>query len=636
MPEAAPPAAAPGPRGRLPILVLASLGVVFGDIGTSPLYALRECFRGPFGVAPTPANVLGVLSLVFWALVLVISVKYLLLVLRADNQGEGGILALMALVQPPWDGHGGPARRVRYALGLLGLFGAALLYGDGMITPAISVLSAVEGLSVAAPALDPAVVPLTILILVGLFAVQHRGTGRVGAVFGPIVLLWFAALAALGLRGILEAPAVLAAAHPAHALQFFADHGVLGFLVLGTVFLVVTGGEALYADLGHFGARPIRLGWFAVALPGLLLNYFGQGALLLVRPETDHAFYRLAPPWAIVPLIVLATAATIIASQAIISAAFSLALQSIRLGYSPRLLVRHTSPTERGQVYVPSINWALMAGTVGLVLAFRSSGGLAAAYGVAVSMIMVITTLLLFLAARDVWGWPWWAATLLLPPFLAIDLAFLGANLVKIAHGGWVPLVVAAGVFTLLATWHRGRRILSARLETQSRPLMDFIADARAAPPVRVPGTGVFMTPDARAAPLSLLRNYAHNKVLHERVIVLNVRGRDVPRIPPERRIRIEDLGGGFYRVFADYGFLELPSVPEIFERTRAYGLGLDWDETTVFLGRERVLASRRPGGMALWRETLFGLMARNARHPAAYYQIPPERVLELGARVEI
>ncbi len=632
------PEAAPKPApGHALVLALAALGVVYGDIGTSPLYAIREGFSGHFGVEPSHANILGVLSLVFWSLVLVVAVKYLGFVLRADNQGEGGILALMSLVHPEHAGKGrlpGGSRRV---LILLGLFGAALLYADGMLTPAISVVSAMEGLTVAESHFQPWVIPLTCAILVILFTLQRRGTAHIGGLFGPVMILWFLTLAALGIRGILFAPEVLDAVRPEHAVLFFLRHGSFGILVLGAVFLVVTGAEALYADMGHFGARPIRSMWFVLVMPALLLNYFGQGALLWIDPATvDSPFYRLAPEWGLYPLIGLATAATIIASQAIITGAFSLSTQAVQFGYSPWLNVRHTSATERGQVYLPGINWALMIATIGLVLGFRSSSGLAAAYGLAVALTMVITTILLYVVAHEVWHWPRWAAALAVTGFLGIDLLFLSANLVKIEHGGWCPLAVAATICTLVTTWRRGRRILASRLEAQTLPLKGFIGLVRTRPPTRVKGTGVFMTPHRNATPLTLVRNLSHNKILHERVIILTVTTEDVPRVPTGARIAVEDLGDGFYRMFARYGFMEDPKVPEMFALARMKGLDVDFQETTFFLGRERALASQRPGGMALWREKLFAVMVRNAQRPVTYYHLPPDRVVELGAHVEI
>lgn len=622
------------PSGRyLAKLTLTALGVVYGDLGTSPLYALRECFHGPHGTALTRENVLGVLSLIFWSLVIVISIKYLVFVLRADNRGEGGILALMALVRPARPGR--PPRR-RLIIVSLGLFGAALLYGDGMLTPAISVLSAVEGLEVAAPVLEPYVVPLTVAILAALFLFQQRGTAGVGVVFGPVLLLWFITLGLLGLVEILRQPAVLAAVNPVHAAQFFIRNGWEGFVVLGAVFLVLTGGEALYADMGHFGPRPIRLGWFALALPGLVLNYFGQGALLFDDPAAAvNPFYRLAPAWALYPLIALATMATIIASQAVISGSFSLTRQAVQLGYCPRVHIEHTSPEEIGQIYVPGINWALMASTIGLVIGFGSSSNLAAAYGVAVTSTMVITTLLLYVVARELWGWGWIRTVLLTGGFLAVDLGFFGANITKVPHGGWFPLVVGAGGYLLLSTWKRGREILRRRLEERSVPLDILLADIAADPPERVPGTAVFMTGNPGVTPPALVHNLTHNKVLHEKVIFLSVLTEEVPRVPLRERISVEELGQGFYAVTARYGFMQDPNIPAVLERCREYGLDIRLEATTFFLGRETLLATGRPG-MARWRKRLFALMSRNAARAMAFFRIPPEQVMEVGVQVEL
>jgi KUP system potassium uptake protein len=626
----------PAPTGkRLALLSLGALGVVYGDIGTSPLYAIRECFFGEHAIAVSPTNVLGVLSLIFWSLILVISVKYLGFILRADNRGEGGILALMALVHPEHSPASVKPRR-SWLLIALGLFGAALLYGDGMITPAISVLSAVEGLEVATPVFSSYVIPLTVGVLIGLFLFQRRGTGRVGAVFGPVTLIWFATIALLGVVAIVRAPGVLAAVLPTHAWRFFAENGSRGFLVLGAVFLVVTGGEALYADMGHFGTRPIRLTWFAVVLPALLLNYFGQGALLLVDPMAAHQpFYRLAPSWALYPLVVLATAATVIASQAVISGAFSLTMQAVQLGYVPRLLIRHTSAREMGQIYLPQLNTVLMLSTIGLVLGFESSTRLAAAYGVAVTTTMVITTILFYAVARELWGWPRWAIGLLCAGFLAVDLSFFGASVIKIEHGGWFPLLVAAGVFTLLTTWRRGRQILASRLRESSMEVALLLSDGELGKLPRVPGTAIFLTGNPEGVPVALLHNIKHNKVVHEKVVFLTVLNEEEPRIRRSKRVTVEDLGHGFFRVVARYGFMERPAVREILELARPQGVEVDYLEASYFLGRENLIPTERPG-MALWRERLFSVMSRNALGPTAYFDLPPNRVVELGAQIEI
>ncbi len=631
------PAPAPRPQsptGRyLATLSLVTLGVVYGDIGTSPLYAIRECFYGPHGVAPTHDHVLGVLSLIFWSLVIVISIKYLGFVLRADNHGEGGILALTALATPIKP----TGRHERSALVLIGIFGAALLYGDGIITPAISVLGAMEGLSVATPGLEPYVVPITIGIVIALFLFQSRGTAGVGTVFGPVTLLWFAVLAVLGLVQIARYPAVLAAVNPIYGVRFFADTGWHGYMVLGSVFLVVTGGEALYADMGHFGTRPIRLDWFAVVLPSLFLNYFGQGALLLENPAAaENPFYLLAPGWAIYPMIVLAVAAAVIASQAVISGAYSLTMQAVQLGFSPRLKIDHTSTREYGQIYMPGINWALMLGCIVIVVGFRTSSNLAAAYGVAVTSTMVITTVLLYIVAREHWRWSALTAGALAAIFLIFDLAFFGANIIKVAQGGWLPLLLAGLVFTVMTTWKSGRRTLAARIQEEARPLEDFLKDVLRQPVTRVPGTAVFMNGTASRTPAALRHNLEHNKVLHERVVFVTVKTQQVPYVPEEQRLEMENLGDGLYRAKVHFGFMEEPNIPVALEGAAAHGLPLlDPHDTTYFLGRETIIATRRPG-MALWRERLFALMSRNATTATAYFGIPPQRVVELGEQIEI
>jgi KUP system potassium uptake protein len=624
------PAAAPSPRTLA--LVLATLGVVYGDIGTSPLYAVRECFAGPHGYPPTPENVLSVLSLVFWALVVVVSVKYLLFVMRADNHGEGGILALMALVA----GSGRSRKVNRRVLVMLGLFGAALLYGDGMITPAISVLSAVEGLQVATPVFQPYVIPITIGILIGLFAVQRRGTAAVGAVFGPVTLVWFVTIALLGLAAIARQPAVLAALAPSHAIGFFERHAVAGAQVLGAVFLVVTGGEALYADMGHFGARPIRLTWFSLVLPALVCNYFGQGALLLADPAAiDNPFYRMVPGWALYPLVALATAATVIASQAVISGTFSLTRQAVQLGYCPRVKILHTSTEEIGQIYVPLVNWILMVATIGLVIGFRTSSSLAAAYGVAVSTTMVITTILAYVVARELWKWPIAVALALSSAFIVVDLAFFGANLLKIAHGGWFPLLVAAGVYALLSTWKRGRQIVADRLHASTMPLDKFLEHVQEVKPARVAGTGVFMSASADCVPVTLVHHLTFNRALHDRLVLLTIDVEERPHVPRGERVTIEPLQGGLTRLVGHYGFMDMPNVLEIVGRAEAKGLKVDVTDATFYLGREIVVVSPRPG-MARWREHLFVLMLRNARRAVDFFRIPSDRVVELGVKVEL
>lgn len=614
-------------------LALGALGVVYGDIGTSPLYAFRESFHETHNIAVTHDNVLGILSLIFWALITLISIKYLLFVMRADNRGEGGILALTALVnriRPV-------ARRTpRYRMILLGLFGTALLYGDGIITPAISVLSAVEGLEVATPALQPYIMPLTIAILVALFLFQSQGTERVGKVFGPATLLWFIVLALLGIRWIIHQPQVFMAINPFYGIEFFMTNGWLGFWVLGSVFLVVTGGEALYADMGHFGKAPIRLAWFAVVLPALLLNYFGQGALLLEQPHAvENPFYHMAPEWALYPVVLIATIATVIASQALITGAFSLTRQAVQLGYLPRIEIRHTSSEEIGQIYIPGINWILMFSCIALVLVFGTSSSLAAAYGVAVTSTMVITALLLFIIERERWGWPMPTAVAFTAFFLLIDLSFWGANIVKIHHGGWLPLVIGVVVFTLMTTWKRGRLILSERLRAGSMLFTSFIERLRTDKFAHVPGTAIFMYSDPESTPPALLHNMKHNKVLHEQVVLLSVNTEEIPRVPPKERIEVHKLDNGFYRVILHYGFMEDPNVPRDLARARKLGLDFKPSETTYFLGREHLFASKTPG-MAIWRENLFAAMSRNARTATDFFRLPPDRVVELGSQVEL
>jgi KUP system potassium uptake protein len=612
-------------------LTLAALGVVFGDIGTSPLYALRECFYGTHGVPATPANVLGVLSLITWALILVIAIKYVSYVMRADNQGEGGILALMALIPATYRGP-----QSRGVLLALGLFGSALLYGDGVITPAVSVLSAVEGLSQATPRLTSFVVPLSVVILAGLFLVQKRGTAAVGAMFGPVMVLWFITIGAIGLKWVLDAPHVLVAANPEYAAQFFVQNRYQGFVVLGAVFLAVTGGEALYADMGHFGAGPIRVAWFSMVMPGLLLNYFGQGALLLTDPSAaESPFYRLVPLSMVVPFVVLATVAAVIASQALISAVFSLTRQAVQLGYSPRVEIRHTSATTIGQIYVPSVNRALAIATIALVIGFQSSSALAAAYGIAVTATMGITTILAYVVARQVWHWSRWTAGVITAVFITIDLAFFGANLLKVLHGGWVPLVIATLVFSLLSTWKTGRMVLGTRLRERAYPFDLFLKDLNRTRPHRVPGTAIFMTGSGAGVPPTLIHNLRHNKVLHANIVLLTVTTEDVPHVSKERAIELEPLSAGFFRVTLRYGFMEEPSVPEAISDARARGLPIDKDDITYFLGRETLLPANHPG-MAPWREKLFALMSRNAMRATAFFRIPPERVVELGMQVEL
>jgi KUP system potassium uptake protein len=618
---------------RLAILTLTALGVVYGDIGTSPLYTLREAFSPEYGLTPNPANVYGILSLVFWALMLVVVVKYLVFVLRATNRGEGGVLAMLALILQKQ--HRSEDSRRRAILIALGVFGTALLFGDGVITPAISVLGAVEGLEIAAPTLQPFVVAITVVILFLLFVVQKRGTDRMGKAFGPITLLWFLTIGTLGLIEISREPQILAAVNPLYAARFFSLHGFVGFAALGAVFLAVTGAEALYADVGHFGKRPIRLAFFALVLPALLSNYFGQGALLLRNPNAvTNPFYLLAPRWFLYPLLVIATVAAIVASQALISGAFSLARQSVQLGFSPRLTIVHTSEREHGQIYVPEVNKALMIGTLLIVLGFQSSDALGAAYGIAVTGTMAITTILFAMVARTQWGWPTWRIGALVTFFFAFDFAFLGANALKIAEGGWVPLAIALSILAVMTTWKRGRQILGELMRRSSMPLDLLLVDLGRKPLVRVNGTAVFLTSDAEGAPVVLLHHLKHNKVLHQQVVLLSIVSADVPEVDDSERVRVTPLDHGFYRVLARYGFMETPNVPQVLAASAQQGLRTRRQETSYFLGRERLIPTGK-SRMMRWRKKLFAFLSRNALSATEFFGIPPNRVVELGAQIE-
>ncbi len=621
------------PKGRyLAGLMLGALGVVYGDIGTSPLYALRECFNKEHGVVATPENVMGLLSLIFWSLILVVTVKYLMFVLRADNKGEGGILSLLALAF----GETAPESRTRAAVVMFGIFGAALLYGDGVITPAISVLSAVEGLEIATHTFTPYIIPITIAVLLGLFASQKYGSGRVGKIFGPVMVVWFAVIAVLGVRGILLTPSVLGAVNPWHAIHFFFVNQFQAFVVLGAVFLCVTGGEALYADLGHFGAKPIRRTWFVCVLPALLLNYFGQGALILAQPGAELSpFYKLAPTWALYPMVGLATLATVIASQALISGAFSITMQAIQLGYLPRMEIRHTSSEERGQIYLPSVNAALMLACVGLVLGFKTSGALSAAYGIAVTLTMLITTLLFYFAARRLWNWSRLQAASLCSAFLVVEILFFAANSVKILHGGWFPLVAAFAIFIVMTTWKRGRQLLGERLSASLLPFEIFLEGIRHSGAQRVRGTAVFMSGNPNGTPLALLHNLMHNKVLHERILLLTLVTVEEPHVAAAERVNVEKLTDGFWRVTVRVGFMENPAVPTILETCAAQGLPLKMEETTFFLSRETIISTKLPG-MAQWRERLFAFLSRNAQSATTFFSLPANRVVELGMQVEM
>ncbi len=644
---AVPHASHAAPRGReLALASLGALGVVYGDIGTSPLYAIKECLAwhpegkfSPHAVEPTMFNVLGVLSLMFWALVLVICVKYLVFVLRADNRGEGGILALAALVQDS----NGNARPGRLAVPiLLGLFGTGLLFGDGAITPAISVLGAMEGLSEQSPALTYLVVPITVGILVGLFLVQRYGTGRIGIAFGPVMLVWFAAIGAIGVRWIAVEPVVLQAVNPVHGVEFLATHGAIGFLLIGLIFLVVTGGEALYADMGHFGRAPIRIAWFAVALPGLLLNYFGQGALMLASPPgtIKNPFYAAADielfgVSMLVPMLVLATMAAVIASQALISGVFSITRQAMLLGFWPRVSVVHTSARTEGQIYIPEMNWLLMAGTIAVVLQFRSSSGLAAAYGIAVTGTMGITSVLFYLVCRRRWGYSQAASLAFLVPFLAIDLAFFSANAAKILDGGWFPLAIGVAVFAVMTTWWRGRMELSKTMDANVVPDELFLADLDASPPHRVRGTAVFMSSTPSGIPNVLMHHIKHNQVLHQQVVLFSIQTQPVPWVDAERGLEVRDLGRGVFRVVAQVGFMQTPDVPKLLGRCADRGIQSQPMTTTYYLGRETLLTGGK-SKLARWRKLLFGFLARNARPPTSFFHLPPNRVVELGLQIQL
>jgi KUP system potassium uptake protein len=614
---------------RLAPLCLTALGIVFGDIATSPLYAVRECFHGEYGIEVTGPNVLGVLSLMAWALIMIVTVKYLVFVLRADNEGEGGVLALTALLRPR-----GKTPNVGSGLVPLGVFAACLLYGDGMITPAISVLSAVEGLRMVAPRLREFVVPVTILILAALFILQSRGTARVGRLFGPIILLWLCALGILGISAIVRRPDVLTALNPWHGMEFLLRNRIPGFLVLGAVFLVVTGAEALYADLGHFGKTPIRTTWVLVVLPSLLANYFGQGAFLLGHPEAGHhPFYALVPSWGVLPMVFLATMATIIASQAVITGSFSLTQQAIQLGYLPRMKITHTSVTQMGQIYVSPVNWLLMVCTIGLVVGFRSSSQLAAAYGVAVTSTMVVTTILFYAVARNRWGWGSSQAALVAGIFLVMDLPFLAANASKILHGAWFPLLIGAFFFVLMLTWKQGRRLLAKKLRNLVPTFSDFKKTLDAEPPHRVDGHAIFLSSSPDIVPAALIHNLRHNKILHSEIAFLIFETEDIPRVPNLEKVEIEKLGGGFYRVIARYGFMERPNVAKTLVLAKDKGLEFQAEEVSFFLGREKLSIGKAPS-LGRWRSHLFLFMARNAADPVAFFDIPPNQIIEIGVQL--
>ena len=638
------------PTGRrLAVLSLTALGIVYGDIGTSPLYALQQCFTSKeFSIAPTEANIFGLLALIVWLLILVVAIKYIVFIMRADNRGEGGILALLALILQH-ERRSSDSRR-RWVLIVLGLFGAALLYGDGVITPAISVLSAVEGLGVAIPRLSHVIVPLAVAILFGLFTLQRFGTERVGSMFGPIMALWFLVISTLGLNQIVRTPRIFGALNPLHGITFFLSQPHVAFLALGAVVLAVTGAEALYADMGHFGKRPIRIAWFALVLPALLLNYLGQGALLLRHPTAvSNPFYLLAPRVMLLPLVVLATMAAVIASQALISGAFSLTQQAVQLGYSPRVTIVHTSAHEAGQIFIPEVNRMLMIGCLLLVVFFKSSLALGAAYGIAVTGTMAITSILFYVVARSWWKWSLVHVVPITAAFLATDLTLFAANVIKIESGGWVPIAIAAFVFTLMSTWKKGRVLLTHALHSGALPLDLFLDDVGRRKPIRVPGTAVFMTSSNSGVPVVLLHHLKHNKVLHEQVILMSVVTLEVPDVKGHERMAVENLEHGFYRVTAQYGFMEQPNVPEILQWAREHGIKAKPNDTSFFLGRERIIIAdgtvnvgtrRAPDDvvlphMARWRKKIFVIMSRNARSATEFFGIPPNRVVELGAQVE-
>lgn len=623
------------PTGRrLAVLTLTALGIVYGDIGTSPLYTMKEAFLPEHGLRPDAPTVYGILSLILWSILLVVVFKYIVFILRADNKGEGGVLAMLALVLQRQ--HRAEEQTWRAVLIILGIFGTALLFGDGIITPAISVLGAVEGLEVVTPRFTPFVVSATIVILLGLFMMQRFGTGKVGKAFGPITMLWFVALGALGIHEIAREPRILAAASPWYAVRFFTQHGFGGFAVLGSVFLSVTGAEALYADMGHFGRKPIRLAFFSLVLPALVLNYFGQGALLLREPSAvENPFYLLAPRALLYPLLVIATLAAIVASQALISGAFSLAQQSVQLGYTPRLTIVHTSEEEYGQIYVPEVNKALMVGTLLIVLGFRSSGALGAAYGIAVTGTMAITTILFAVIARTRWRWPAWRVGLLTAFFLAFDLSFLGANALKIAKGGWVPLLIAATLLMLMTTWKTGRELLGGIMRQASLPMDLLLEEIGHRPPPRVPGTAVFMTSSPDGAPVVLMHHLKHNKALHKQVVLLSILAAEEPDVDDAERVQVETLEHGFFRVTATYGFMETPNVPHVMALCSKQGLRTRPLETSYYLGRERLLPSGKVS-LARWRKKVFIFLARNALPATQYYALPPNRVVELGAQIEL
>lgn len=607
-------------------------GVVFGDIGTSPLYAIKECVDSDHGVAPTPENLFGIVSLVFWSLTMVVAVKYLTFIMKADNHGEGGILALLALARTREERE---ETRMGWIAALV-IFGAALLYGDGVITPAISVLSAVEGLGVATTRLTPAIVPVTVIILVGLFWVQKKGTASIGGIFGPVMVVWFATIAVLGSVQVARYPAILSAIHPVHAVRFFLLHGWHGFIVLGSVVLVITGGEALYADMGHFGRGPIRIAWFTMVMPALMLNYFGQAACVLLHPEAaTNPFFAMVPHPLLYPMVGLSTVATIIASQALISGAYSLTRQAVQLGFCPRVTIVHTSGNAEGQIYVPEVNVALAAACVWLVLTFKESSALASAYGIAVTGTMGITSIIYFVVLTRTWGWPVWRAGLLVGAFLSFDLPFFGANALKFFSGGWFPIAVALFLYLVMTTWKKGRTLLGRNLASKMLPTDMFLADVDRHCPHRVPGTAVFMSSNPKGIPIVLLHHWKHNQVLHETVVLLSVMSEPIPEVASRDRVAVTDLGRGFFQITAHYGFMETPNVPQIMRLAAKEGVRYVPASTSYFLGRETLLATGE-SEMLRWRKTLFSFVSRNAQSATQYFGIPPDRVVELGMQISL
>ncbi len=615
------------------LTALSALGVVYGDIGTSPLYAFKESFHHTHELAANGVNVFGILSLIFWSLVVVVSIKYLVFIVRADNQGEGGVLALTALLSTI----SLRSKHLMRVLTLFGLFGTALLYGDGMITPAISVLSAVEGLEFITPVLHPYILPITVAILIGLFSIQRHGTAVVGKIFGPVTLLWFIVLGVLGVSQIIDHPGILSAVNPIYAVNFFKVNAFKGFTVLGSVFLVVTGGEALYSDLGHFGKGPIRIAWFTVVLPCLILNYFGQGALLLENPKAaENPFFLMVPEWALIPIVALATISTCIASQALITGVFSLTMQAVQLQYIPRVTIDQTSKEEFGQIYALTVHTVLMVACIKLVLTFKSSSNLAAAYGIAVTTTMVITTILFYFVAIYGWHWNKFLAALLCGFFLAIEASFWGANLLKVFHGGWFPLLVGVVIYTLMTTWNKGRQILSDRMLEYIAPLTEFLDTVRKAKPVRVPGVAIYMSGHPQYVPPTLYQSFKHFNCIHDHLVLLSVHTSDIPHVPVSNRVRMQNIGPQIYKVAIDYGFMDLPDIPsELRGLILDHNMALDPDNATYFLGREHIIATEREG-MSIWREKLFALMSRNAQPATRFFQLPRHRVVEIGSVVEL